>query len=80
VQCIFKEDRPYFTEINARLGGGAPLGVRAGSQWPAWFLARAAGLEALPAPLGSYEEGLFLTRFDTSYFLKETDFDQSCHF
>jgi len=80
VQCLIKEDRPYFTEVNARLGGGAPLGVQAGSRWPAWFLARAAGLQAEPTPLGSYQEGLFLTRFDTSYFLKEADFDQSCHF
>ena len=80
VQCIMKNERPYFTEINARLGGGAPLGVQAGSNWPAWFLARAAGLPIQPAPLGSYQEGLFLTRFDTSYFLRETDFDQSSHF
>jgi carbamoyl-phosphate synthase large subunit len=79
VQCIMKQGRPYFNEVNARLGGGAPLGVHAGSDWPRWLLARAAGMACEPAPLGTYKTGVFLTRFDDSYFLTEADCDKSCH-
>jgi len=31
VQCIVREGVPYFTEINARMGGGLPLGIAAGA-------------------------------------------------
>jgi carbamoyl-phosphate synthase large subunit len=30
VQCMMKDGVPHFTEINARLGGGVPLGIAAG--------------------------------------------------
>ena len=30
VQCILRDGRPFFTEINSRLGGGLPLAVAAG--------------------------------------------------
>lgn len=72
-QCIMKDGKPYFTEINARLGGGAPLAVAAGANFPAWLLARAAGMPyEIPAP-GSYTIPLYLTRFDNSYFLTPED-------
>src|SRR5207302_1642121 len=29
-QCILKDGAPFFTEINARFGGGLPLGIRGG--------------------------------------------------
>jgi carbamoyl-phosphate synthase large subunit len=73
VQCMLKDGQPCFTEINARLGGGVSLGVRAGADWPRWFLARAAGLDVQIPPLGSYQTGLFLSRYDDSYFLTEAD-------
>lgn len=72
-QCIMKDGKPYFTEINARLGGGAPLAVAAGADFPAWLLARAAGLAYEIPPLGSYQIPLYLTRFDDSFFLTPDD-------
>lgn len=72
VQCILKDGIPYFTEINARVGGGAPLGIAAGADWPKWFLAKFAGIPLKIPPLGSYQHGLYLTRFDDSFFLSET--------
>ncbi|NUN06085.1 MAG: ATP-grasp domain-containing protein [Bdellovibrio sp.] len=71
VQCIMKEGVPYFTEINARVGGGAPLGIAAGADWPKWLLARFAGIPREIPPLGSYEKGLYLSRFDESFFFSE---------
>jgi carbamoyl-phosphate synthase large subunit len=73
VQCMLKDGQPCFTEINARLGGGVSLGVRAGADWPRWFLARAVGLDVEIPPLGSYQTGVFLSRYDDSYFLTEAD-------
>jgi carbamoyl-phosphate synthase large subunit len=73
VQCMMKAGIPYFTEINARMGGGLPLGIAAGADSPRWLLARAAGLLVEIPPLGSYQTGLHLTRFDESYFLTEAE-------
>lgn len=73
VQSMLKEGVHHFTEINARLGGGVPLGIAAGVDSPRWLLASAAGLPVVVPPLGSYRVGLYLTRFDESFFLDEAD-------
>lgn len=71
VQCIMRDGVPYFTEINARVGGGAPLGIAAGANWPQWLLARFANMPIEIPPLGSYQKGLHLSRFDDSFFFTE---------
>jgi carbamoyl-phosphate synthase large subunit len=76
VQCMMKNGVPYFTEINARFGGGAPLGIAAGADSPRWLLARAAGIPVDIPPLGSYQTGLYLTRCDDSFFLTEVEREQ----
>lgn len=69
VQCLMREGAPLFTEINARFAGGSPLGFAAGVPAPRWYLEQAAGRPVSPPPLGSYRAGMFLTRFDDSFFL-----------
>lgn len=76
VQCILREGKPYFTEINARFGGGAPLGIRAGVKSPQWLLALVAGLNVDIPPLGTYERGLYLTRYIDSFFLREEEYEK----
>jgi len=76
VQCIFKDGVPHFTEINARFGGGVPLGIAVGVDSPRWLLAKTAGIEVKIPPLGSYKVGLILTRFDDSFFLSEEDIEK----
>jgi carbamoyl-phosphate synthase large subunit len=73
VQCLLKDGEPRFTEVNARFGGGAPLGFAAGVESPRWLLAHAAGLPLELPPLGSYERGLHMTRYDESLFIREED-------
>jgi len=73
VQCILKEGEPYFTEINARFGGGCPLGFAAGVDSPKWYLAEAAGIPQKIPALGSYTRGLHMTRFDDSFFFEKAD-------
>jgi carbamoyl-phosphate synthase large subunit len=74
VQCLLREDgSPAFTEVNARFGGGAPLGFAAGVRSPQWLLAHAAGRPVeLPDP-GAYQVGLYMTRYDESQFLREEE-------
>jgi carbamoyl-phosphate synthase large subunit len=76
VQCIIKDGVPYFTEINARIGGGFPLGVAAGANSVQWLLAREAGLHVDIPTVGSYRTGLHLTRYDDSFFLAEGERDE----
>lgn len=73
VQCMLKDGEPRFTEINARLGGGVPLGIAAGVDGPALLLARAAGLAIDAPPIGEYRVGLYTSRFDDSFMLTEDD-------
>jgi carbamoyl-phosphate synthase large subunit len=72
VQCMLKDGVPHYTEINARFGGGLPLGIAAGADSPRWLLASLAGIEQDIPPLGSYTDGLFCSRFDDSFFFSES--------
>lgn len=72
VQCMLKDGIPHYTEINARMGGGLPLGIAAGVDAPRWLLASAAGIALDPAA-DAYVAGLTLTRCDDSFFLSEED-------
>lgn len=71
VQCMQQGDQLLFTEINARYGGGAPLGIAAGVDSPRWLLAWAAGLDVPIPSIGTYRTGLYLTRCDESFFLTD---------
>lgn len=74
VQCMLKEGKPYFTEINPRFGGGVPLAIASGVKIAHWFLLMGAGYPVEVPPLGTYRVGLYLTRFDDSFFLTEEDY------
>jgi carbamoyl-phosphate synthase large subunit len=73
VQCMMSDSGPLFTEINARLGGGLPLGIAAGADSPRWLLARIAGVPIEIPPLGSYAQNLFVSRFDDALFITEAE-------
>jgi len=73
VQCMMNDQVPTFTEINARIGGGVPLGIAAGADWPAWLLAESAGIPAEIPPLNSFRPGLYMSRFDESVFITEAE-------
>ena len=76
VQCMMKDDVPHFIEINARLGGGFPLGVAAGADSPILLLSRLAGIPMKMPPVDSYEAGVFMTRFDDSFFFSSAERDR----
>ncbi len=74
-QCLMKDGQPYFTEINARLGGGAPMAAAVGANFPLWYLSQLAGLPYTVPPLGSYRIPIYLTRFDDSFYLTQQELD-----
>jgi len=76
VQCMLRDKTPCFTEINSRFAGGVPLAVAAGIPVPRWYMALAAGRHFETPPLGSYDTGLYLTRFDDSFFITQQDYAQ----
>lgn len=69
VQCLFHNGIAHFTEVNGRFGGGLPLAIAAGLDFPKWYLSLATGRPPEIPPPGSYRLGLFMTRCDESFFL-----------
>ncbi len=57
------------TEINPRFGGGFPLALAAGGDYPEWVLALQRG-ETVPPRLGQYKRGLMMTRYYSESFLE----------
>jgi carbamoyl-phosphate synthase large subunit len=73
VQCMMRGDLPYYTEINARFGGGAPLGIAAGVNYPSIIVSELCKLRfETPLP-GQYETGLCVSRFDDAVFISEQE-------
>ena len=62
------------TEINPRLGGGLPLSVAAGADWPGWILDLCQGRE--PNTKTAIVDGLVMSRYDQSVFLTREDMDK----
>lgn len=61
-------DRWVVMELNARMGGGLPLTINAGADWPRWILQMAAGSEPAVAT-AVVHHGMVMTRTDRSIFL-----------
>ncbi len=69
VQCMVTADRRVrVIEINPRFGGGVPLAIRAGADFPRWILAELIGRTPRIDPDG-YRDGMTMLRFDDSVFL-----------
>lgn len=55
-------------ELNARMGGGLPLTIGSGADWPRWILQMVAGLAPSIAN-AAIHDGMVMTRTDLSIFL-----------
>ena len=76
VQCMMKDDVPHFIEINARMGGGIPLAIAAGVDVGGLLLSDLAGLSVSGLQIEA-QVGVYMTRCDESFFLKENERDLS---
>jgi carbamoyl-phosphate synthase large subunit len=55
-------------EVNPRFGGGAPLGIAAGADFPRWLLEETLGREPAIA-FDGWQDGLMMLRYDWSVFV-----------
>lgn len=70
VQCFkTKDDKVKFIEINPRFGGGFPLSVHAGANFPKWIIQELCGLNC-EANFGGWEDDLLMLRYDDEIIVK----------
>ena len=58
-------------EINARYGGGFPLALEAGADFPRWQLEELLGLPSTASP-DAWRDGLVMLRYDAAVFVDES--------
>ena len=63
------DDRVKFIEINPRFGGGAPLSIKAGANFPKWILQEASGKKTNIRSNG-FKDDLIMLRYDSEVWLK----------
>jgi len=69
VQCIATADgRIRVIEVNPRFGGGAPLAIHAGADFPRWILMQVLGRTPRINPTG-FRDDIAMLRFDDSVFV-----------
>lgn len=71
VQLIVNgEGRPAFIEINPRFGGGAPLSIKAGANFPRWILQEMLG-QTPRIRFDGFRDGLTMLRYDAEVWMRE---------
>ncbi len=69
VQCMVTRGKPIkVIEINPRFGGGAPLSIAAGADFPRWLMGELLGRRLRPDYEG-YTDNLAMLRYDESVFV-----------
>ncbi|MHC4265641.1 MAG: ATP-grasp domain-containing protein [Planctomycetota bacterium] len=70
IQLIRSKDRKLkFIEINPRFGGGVPLSIKAGADFPRWLLSYMVGKKPV-IRFDGFEDGLIMLRYDDEVWLK----------
>ncbi|MCX5653690.1 MAG: ATP-grasp domain-containing protein [Planctomycetota bacterium] len=68
LQCFLAEDGGIkFIEINPRFGGGVPLAIRAGADFPLWLIEEHLGRKPDIHP-EDWQDGLLMLRYDAAVF------------
>lgn len=72
-QCRRSKDGvPRFFEINPRFGGGVPLSIAAGANFPKYLLQEVLGLK-ITAKIGEFQDNLLMLRYDQAVYLEADD-------
>lgn len=73
VQCFLTaEGEIKFFDMNARFGGGVPLAIQAGADFPRWIIQEHLGEKPEIAPDG-WQDGLVMLRYDAEVFCNSED-------
>jgi len=65
------KDNIKFIEINPRFGGGAPLSIKAGADFPKWILQELTGKKPNIRPDG-FKDNLVMLRYDSEVWLEDS--------
>jgi len=65
------EGKVKFIEINPRFGGGAPLSIKAGANFPKWILQELTG-KKLNIRTDGFKDGLIMLRYDSEVWLEDS--------
>ena len=69
LQCFLQPDGEIiFTEINPRFGGGVPLAIKAGANFPKWILQQLIGQKPR-IKFDGFKDGLIMLRYDAEVWL-----------
>jgi carbamoyl-phosphate synthase large subunit len=66
------KDEIKFVEINPRFGGGVPLSIEAGADFPLWILQELRG-QRPRIEFDAFEDGLIMLRYDAEIWRNESD-------
>jgi carbamoyl-phosphate synthase large subunit len=70
-QCrVGADQKVRFFDVNPRFGGGAPLAIRAGADFPRWLLEEHLGRTPQIDP-SAWEDGLVMMRYDAEVFRRK---------
>jgi carbamoyl-phosphate synthase large subunit len=69
---VTQDGQIKFTEINPRFGGGAPLSIQAGADFPRWILQELTGGRP-DISFDDFTDGLVMLRYDAEVWLRESD-------
>ena len=78
IQCRMRGDVPVIFEINPRFSGGIPLTIQAGADFPSMLVRMALGRRVEPA-IGGFRPDLWMTSFESSFFIDGATIDLSLH-
>jgi carbamoyl-phosphate synthase large subunit len=70
LQAFLTQQGPVLTEVNPRFGGGFPLTLAAGGDYPRWILAALNGSQLQPR-FGEYTKNLYMTRYYSEHFIEQ---------
>jgi carbamoyl-phosphate synthase large subunit len=72
LQLFLTDDKQLkFVEINPRFGGGAPLSIKAGANFPKWILQELSGKKT-NIRFDGFQDNLIMLRYDDEVWLKQS--------
>jgi carbamoyl-phosphate synthase large subunit len=69
---VTNDDQIKFVEINPRFGGGVPLSIKAGADFPKWLLQELTGRRP-DIGFDAFQDGLIMLRYDAEVWLEASD-------
>lgn len=70
IQCIDDGNQIFWIEVNPRFGGGVPLSIKAGVDYPYFLYQMCQGRKIQPM-MGQFEDNMVMLRYDQALYLED---------